>query len=230
MPYLTENRELLEAFRAGEREALDRVYRHYVPAVAQMLRHGFSFQSRGESCAFRGFASDFDLENAVQEVFVRAFGERARLQYDGLRPYVNYVFAIARNLVIDQFRRQQSQDRFVRETAAEAWVVEAPVGPSRVEEKEISALIREFLTAQAPLRRQLYRLRFVEQLSQRQTAARLSLSRIQVRRHEAHLKRELLEYLREGGYLDAFEPGRLPTLALLVGLLPIAGWLTRGLP
>ena len=41
----------------------------------------------------------------VQEVFLRAFDERARLGYDGLRPYRPYLLRIAKNLRIDTARR-----------------------------------------------------------------------------------------------------------------------------
>src|SRR5262245_33995403 len=107
MPYLVERRPLLEGFRAGDRAALTEVYRHYAPGVAELLRHGFAFGSAGEMRVFRGYRSSFDLENALQEVFARAFQESALLRYDGLRPYVNYIYAIARNYVIDQLRRRE---------------------------------------------------------------------------------------------------------------------------
>ena len=43
----------------------------------------------------------------MQEAFRRAFEERARSAYDGLRPYRRYLLTITRNLVIDQLRKQR---------------------------------------------------------------------------------------------------------------------------
>ncbi len=47
-----------------------------------------------------------ELEDLIQEVFVRAFSEKGRLAYDGLRDYEPYICTIARNLLIDRARKQ----------------------------------------------------------------------------------------------------------------------------
>ena len=98
---LVERRDLLARFKTGERRALEEVYRHYVADVANFLRRGFSFTSRERTFRFSGYLQPFDLDNAVQETFVRAFKDSARLGYDGLHSYKNYLLAIARNLVVD---------------------------------------------------------------------------------------------------------------------------------
>src|SRR6185312_11870668 len=107
MSLLIERRELLERFKKGERKALEEVYRHYVSDVANFLQRGFSFNSRERTLRFTGYAQPFDLDNALQETFTRAFRESARIGYDGLHSYRNYLFAIARNLVIDEFRNRE---------------------------------------------------------------------------------------------------------------------------
>ena len=48
MTRLTEDRALLEAFRRGERAALDEVYREYARPLFGLLREGFSFKSGGK--------------------------------------------------------------------------------------------------------------------------------------------------------------------------------------
>src|SRR5262249_10922972 len=99
---LAGDRELLDAFRRGDREALARVYHHYVDAVARLVRYGFLLETR--NLRISG-ARDVDAENEIiQDVFVRAFGERARLGYDGIRPYRPYLLRIAKNLLVDQAR------------------------------------------------------------------------------------------------------------------------------
>src|SRR6478736_7088326 len=126
MTLLIERRELLERFRKGERKALEEVYRHYVSDVANFLQRGFSFNSRERTLRFTGYAQPYDLDNALQETFTRAFRESARVGYDGLHSYRNYLFAIARNLVVDEFRN--------REVGMRAFVVEALPGSGRPEE------------------------------------------------------------------------------------------------
>src|SRR5579862_8210147 len=121
---LIERRELLARFKDGERRALEEVYRHYVSDVANFLRRGFSFTSRERSFRFSGYQQPFDLDNAVQETFVRGFKESARLGYDGLHSYKNYLLAIARNLVVDEFRNKEvAMSPFIEAQAR----VEAPV-------------------------------------------------------------------------------------------------------
>src|SRR3954468_8581722 len=107
MSLLIERRELLDRFKRGERRALEEVYRHYAPEVAAFLQRGFTFSSAGRPLHFRGYAQPFDLDNALQETFVRAFKESARLAYDGLHPYKSYLLAVARNLVLDEFRNRE---------------------------------------------------------------------------------------------------------------------------
>src|SRR5260370_40880082 len=107
MSLLIERRELLDRFKKGERRALEDVYRHYVSDVAAFLQRGFTFNSAGRSLRFVGYAQPFDLDNALQETFTRAFKESARLGYDGLHAYKNYLLAIARNLVLDEFRHRE---------------------------------------------------------------------------------------------------------------------------
>src|SRR5437762_10073842 len=98
MSLLIERRELLDRFKRGERQALEEVYRHYVPDVAAFLQRGFTFSSGGRPLRFSGYAQPFDLDNALQETFLRAFKESARVGYDGLHPYKSYLFAIARKI------------------------------------------------------------------------------------------------------------------------------------
>src|SRR5262249_47400158 len=101
---LLESRPLLDGFRRGDQAALLAVYRHYVRDVARFLTRGFSFSSDGKPCMFRGFAGGYEIEAALQEVFRRAFEERARLAYNGIDPYRPYLLRIARNAVINDLK------------------------------------------------------------------------------------------------------------------------------
>ena len=86
---------------------MERVYLHYVKGIGHFLQKGFSFRSQDKFFFFKGYKSTFDLHNAVQEVFRRAFEERARLSYNGVNSYSNWILAIARNMVINQFRNKE---------------------------------------------------------------------------------------------------------------------------
>src|SRR5438045_3371428 len=86
---------------------MEQVYRFYVKGVSHFMQKGFTFRSAERFLYFKGFRSPFDLHNAVQEVFRRAFEERARLSYNGINSYSNWILAIARNMIINQFRHKE---------------------------------------------------------------------------------------------------------------------------
>jgi RNA polymerase sigma-70 factor (ECF subfamily) len=215
MADLRDDRAWLAAFRAGDHRALERVYRAHVNEVAQLLRRGFSFQNQEGTYRFRGYRSEFDLENALQEAFLRAFSERARLAYDGLRPYGAYLAAIVRNVVIDAFRRLAKEaGTFVAEREDDP-----PAPASDLEAEELGRLLVGALNGLEAADRELYEIRFTRGLSQREAARALGLSRIQIRRRENRVKRRLLEALRAGGYAEGVRD--VPRVGVRGGRAPI---------
>src|SRR6185503_11222576 len=103
------NPKFLADFRNGRADALDRVYRIFRRPLRNFVLRGFAFKSEGRQLYFQGLWEEHDLEDIVQETFRRAFGVKARASYDGIRPYKNYLFTIARNAVITDLsvRRRQ---------------------------------------------------------------------------------------------------------------------------
>src|SRR5262249_12537344 len=92
----------LERFRDGSRDALAAVYWAHVRRVEGWVRRGF-LAPRGTR--LDGVRSP-DLDDLVQEIFVKAFSDKALLSFDGLRDYSPFLFTIARNAVIDWSRKQ----------------------------------------------------------------------------------------------------------------------------
>jgi RNA polymerase sigma factor (sigma-70 family) len=206
---LTDDPALLSRFRAGERESMEIVFRHYAPQLSALLTRGLS--TRGGRIRP---TSPFEVGALVQEAFARAFTDKARSSYDGVVDYLQYLAAIARNELLNQLRG--------REDAAEAQALEsqlesnaqgvAPVGtapPSpevAAEERELEALVAAFLNGREQREKDVYRARFEQVLTQEEAAAALGLTRIQVRRVEAKLRRDLFAHLRAAGYLDRAAP------------------------
>jgi RNA polymerase sigma-70 factor (ECF subfamily) len=202
---LTTDRTLLMGYREGRPEALERVYREYARPLAGYLRQGFSFQSKGSEHYFNGIQTAYDLDNALQEIFMRAFSPAARERYDGLRPFSGYLFAIARNWVIDHGRRTRREGVLPILPNTEPSHAETDASsahPSVASEaSELGGLIAGFFVDRPEADKTLYTLRFNEELSQMQVAERMGLTRIQVRRREATLLRDLLGHLKRHGYL-----------------------------
>jgi RNA polymerase sigma factor (sigma-70 family) len=224
MSLLMERRELLDRFKRGERRALEEVYRHYVPEVAAFLQRGFSFNSAGRMMRFAGFSQPFDLDNALQETFARAFRESARLGYDGLRSYKNYLLAIARNFVLDELRtREVAMSPFIEridasapidvagdgeEAAPVAAVSDSPSGAHSAEQellrRELGRLYGEFVARLDERDRTFFRHRFEEQRTQIDAGAASGLSHMQARTLEKKLRKAFLEFMQANGYLEAY--------------------------
>ena len=221
---LMEDRPLLDAYRRGEQAALYKVYEHYKESVAKTLRIGFTFSSGGQVFRFRGYATAFGLQDALQETFLKAFGDRARSGYSGLQPFAPYLMGIVRNLVIDDFRRRRREMAlFVPESAelklsrAEESGQQMTTGSwsrrsnpeMRAIEREQSALVTDFLGELDDATRILVRLRFVEGRSQDEVADILGVDRNRVRRLIKDLRLKLLRFMKRRGQIRTLDANEL---------------------
>lgn len=210
----------LEQFRAGEEAALSAVYRYFSKPVRGFLQRGFSLN--GDKTRFvGGRIAHHDLEDVVQETFRKAFGQRARATYDGVRPYRNYLFTIARNVLItDHVVRRRlvpvgayltgsepasttefsgpllSQLRLAQQDADEANESE-----HRLESLEIYGLLRSYIETLDPELQSFFELRFLNRLSQEATAKAMGWNRARVRKFEARIQRDLVQQFSGSGYL-----------------------------
>lgn len=216
---LAENRELLDRFRKGEQKALKEVYVAYVDAVAKVIRFGFTFSSRGRSCRYRGAHSQFELEDRIHEVFLRAFTEKTRQQYDGVSSYTAYLRTIAKNLIIDDFRKKEHQmmDYSVEITdpepsSAPQASVEPLEGAMQVsgqpehdtENREILARVSEFQASLGERERKVFSLRFQEQLEHQQIAEQTGFSKSQIKTSEKRIRTLFFEYMQRHGYFQNY--------------------------
>ncbi len=221
------NPEFLEAFRAGDNVALAAVYRAYEKPLRNFILRGFAFKSEGRQLFFGGMYDANDVEDILQETFRRAFGARARQTYDGIRPYKNYLFTIARNAVItDQAARRRQipvGEALMRDapsddlTPLESWVVSQRAAlqegadltsHERVENLEIYGLLMGFMEELSDEEQRFFELRFLGQCSQEITAQKMGWNRARVRKAEARLRRAFLCHASGSGYLESRSESR----------------------
>lgn len=203
------NRELLDRFRRGERDALSTVYYRYVDEVATLARRGFTIESSGHAYV-RGHDADGERE-LVQETFVKAFAAAARQAYDGLSPYRPYLLRITKNLMIDRYRAAQRAtveldqvgvgdlDELLAANAAFALGDE----PEDLHWKQLREATQQYVATLDDERQQLIVLRFAEELSQDETAARMACSRRRVRTVEERVISGLRRSLQKRGLNEA---------------------------
>jgi RNA polymerase sigma-70 factor (ECF subfamily) len=226
---LSEDRAWLDGYRRGDPRALERVYRTYAPDLARMLRHGFTFRSGGRNCRFHGVRSEFDLEDRVQEVFTRVFSERVRLNYDGLTPFAAYLRTVARNLVIDDFRRKE---RVLVEYSVEppeppaGEPVEAesepllghfePTGRPEVDRgrAELGELVHRFKGTLSARERSVYELRFERELEHEEVAAKSGLSASKIKTSEQRIRTAFFRFMHKHGYFRGYVQERRGWLRL----------------
>ncbi len=218
--FLAKDPKLLAAFKAGERAALETVYRHYFPGVTSFLRKGFTFSSGKGTFYFKGIQEPSELKAAVQEVFRRAFEAKARASYNGINSFTNWVLAIGRNMVINQFRNREiafsqyiaptdershltvMDDEVTEEFTGVLYGSPAKPQDSQMEDSELKGLIDQFMGELSEHDQRLLVLRFAEGKGQEETAALLGSTRMKVRTAETRLRSRLRAFLRHSGYID----------------------------
>ncbi|MCC6807171.1 MAG: sigma-70 family RNA polymerase sigma factor [Deltaproteobacteria bacterium] len=201
------NRALLDAFRRGDRAALTDVYRHYVREVDALVRRGFYIAEKAVSVP--GVQAIAEHREHVQEVFLRAFAEPARLAYDGLKLYRPYLLRIAKNLLIDRARKT---DRHVLGRQDDAAISmneltqDHGLGDDLDRDPEwqaAAAATKQFIQALPDGDRRYVELRFVERQSQTDAGEKLGMSRKQARKVEERIRDALKGYLTQRGLVEA---------------------------
>jgi RNA polymerase sigma-70 factor (ECF subfamily) len=179
------DRLLIDGFRRGDRAALARVFLRYAPDVARQVR-----STR---------APEHEVESLVHEVFAKAFAEKARLAWDGLRPFGAWLSTITKNVVIDRVRVERRLDSRSPEDMP---VLVADDDPAAAQEaRELDAILQGFRTGLDDDDAALFRVRFEEQRSLAQAAAELGWSEIRVRKRDTAVRAALLDVLRGAGFL-----------------------------
>lgn len=206
MSLFVTNRSLLDRFRLGDPGALRTVYWEYVRKIERILSGGF--EVRGGGARVGGLRRQPDeLADLVQEVFLRAFSKKGRQGYDGLRAYAPYLYAIARNVLVDSARargREIPAPSAELEAAIDATQIEADTAPW--EAPDTIRVVETYLAALPEQLRAVHKLRYQECLSQEQTAQRLGVSRQTLRTLEHRLQHGLAAALDAEGIGDERQP------------------------
>jgi RNA polymerase sigma factor (sigma-70 family) len=194
---LEQDRELLLAFREGRSDVLAQIYHALVDDVFRIAALGFVTRNG----VIRPERDPDEQRAIVQDVFVRAFSERARLAYDGLRPYRPYLLTIARNVMIDRARTRSTELARTTEIEVDAIIdANAPITgeiEESLEQQQLRSAAAAYVQTLDEELRTFVRLRFDEELSQADTAARLGVTRRRVRTLEDRVLTGLRRFLKK---------------------------------
>ncbi len=176
-----------EAFRRGERWAMEQVYRTYVPLIHTICSQGFG--------GFRGFFDPVDRDDAAQSIFAAAFEQRARLAYNGVDPYAGFLRGIAHNTIRKMLSSQRRFDR--RPEALE------PVGEdaeARIFEDQAAEVLCAFREALAdPRERAVVQRYFCDGCAEESLAEELGITRYRLRKIIATVHRRMKRHLEAHG-------------------------------
>lgn len=193
-------RAVLDGFRRGDRDALSRVFRAYAPGVARALRSGVVVEIDGARVHIETKLDEAETEALLHETFVRAFGDKARAAYDGVRPFAAYVATIARNLLVDQARARRRIVLVEPDELAQVADPAAHDAAQQIEDREIDHAVAEVRASLSERDAGIFAMRYDDNASLRGTAEALGLPFITVRRVDQRIRSALLRALQQRGY------------------------------
>jgi RNA polymerase sigma factor (sigma-70 family) len=145
----------------------------------------------------RSVSSLADVDDLVQESFVRIIRAREKKP---IRSSKGFLFAVARNAMNDLFRRRAvSKVVAVTETESSSVLDDRPGVVDLVIRRQELDLLAEAVRSLPERCRQVFLLRKIQDLSQREIASRLSISENTVESLVAKGTRRCAEYLRARG-------------------------------
>jgi RNA polymerase sigma-70 factor (ECF subfamily) len=197
VPAFEQDRALLAAFREGRADVLARTYHALVDDVFRVVALGFVTRNG----SIRPERDRDEQRAVVQEVFVRAFAERARQAYDGLRPYRPYLLTIAKNVMIDRARSRSAELARTTEIDVDAIIDGNAAIPGEVEEtaeqQQLRAATATYVAGLDDEQRAFVQLRFDRELSQAEVAEQLGATRRRVRTLERRVLTGLRKFLKK---------------------------------
>lgn len=161
---MTEERELIARAKQGDQQAVGELYDRHYDAVYQYIYYRITD---------KGFAEDL-----TADVFIRMLDHLDSYQSRG-RPFLAWLYTIARNLVIDHYREGEKEPALPLKEELLSGEMGRP--KAVVERRETTACFTRAFHHLTELQRDVLHNRFIEQRTTRETAQLLEKSREAVR-------------------------------------------------
>ena len=133
----------------------------------------------------------------------RAFEDKQRLAFDGKRPFLNYLAKIARNKYVSDHRkygRERPYSGGDDDDVVDFTLGDGPAEPDKSPvDPEAHTVIETFLAKQPERIRKLFLARHLEDLSEREAAEQLGISRARLCQLEDRMLEELRTLLVRAG-------------------------------
>jgi RNA polymerase sigma-70 factor (family 1) len=176
-------RELMRRCVEGDRQAFAILYSHYAPLLYKAV---YPLTNKSKE----------DTEEIIQELFVKIWDRRDNmLTIQSFRPFV---FRMARNRVIDWYRRNESKKNYCTFYSANNRDEAASVTDDLLFE-EYYAIAMEAIAKLPPRQKQIFNLRHTDELSLNEIAGELRISLHAVKKQLYQAIRFVKEYLHKHG-------------------------------
>ena len=183
-------RELMQRCVEGDRQAFATLYSHYAPLLYKAV---YPLTNRSKE----------DTEEIIQELFVKIWDRRDNLlTIQSFRPFI---FRLARNRVIDWYRKNESKKNYCTFYSENHQDQSASVTDDLLFE-EYYAIAMEAIAKLSPRQKQIFNLRHTEDLSLVEIAGQLRISLHAVKKQLYQATRFVKEYLHKHGEWLVFLP------------------------
>jgi RNA polymerase sigma-70 factor (ECF subfamily) len=154
----------LHRFREGDAAAFVEIMQTYQPLV--------------RSAAARYFRSEFEREEAMQEIWLHVFRQRETLDPARFESFSGWLAVLSRRRCIDVLRRPFDPADDSDAAATADWLTAEPEQERAAETAELLAAVETFRTRLKPIWRSFFDAYFVEGLDYEELGKRLSIGKL----------------------------------------------------
>lgn len=183
--------ELVDQARAGDPVAFHRLVDHYQPEIFRMI--------------FYRTRSQMDAEDICQDVFLQAHKNLGRLKSPAV--FRSWLYQIAVNRVRDYYRKKKFKSLFAFVSVDEEYFHEtaemaiAPEAGGGLERRDFWRQIKALMATLSRMEREVFMLRFFDQLSIKEISAALKKNESTVKTHLYRALRKVKAAAAETGEL-----------------------------
>jgi RNA polymerase sigma-70 factor (family 1) len=176
-------RELMQRCVDGDRQAFATLYSHYAPLLYKAI---YPLTNKSKE----------DTEEIIQELFVKIWDRRDNMLT--IRSFRPFIFRLARNRVIDWYRKKESKKNYFT-FYSENYRDETVSVTDELLFEEYYALAMEAIAKLPSRQKQIFNLRHTEELSLSEIAGELRISIHAVKKQLYQAIRFVKEYLHKHG-------------------------------
>jgi len=169
---------LIDLAKKGNKEAFGILYEIYFVPVFRYI--------------FARVNSREETEDLVQEVFLKVYKNIKEIEVKENSP-LNYFFTVAKNSVIDYWRRKKE---VLTEKEMNLSNYQKPEFVEKIEQKEMEEIIKELVKELTPDQQEVIVLRFINEMSNKEIAKLLGKTEEAVRQLQSRALKSLREKLK----------------------------------